>query len=273
MRRTICNSISCSGIGGFTGHSINVTLKPAPVNSGISFFRKDLGISIPADYHYLRPVPVNTCVTKDGAEVFVIEHILSALWCFNITDIVIELDGPEMPLLDGSARYFIFMINSVGVHNYDVALPVLNIDKVVRVDGNNDSYIAVEACDRLVIDYTIDYPEKTIGMNRFIFDSGSMSFSEDIALARTFCTRKEISHRLEVAKGWSVCEALIFDDETIKAGENEVPLRYFNEPTRHKILDLIGDLMLSGYMIHGKFTCYKSGHKLNHEVIRAILGK
>jgi UDP-3-O-[3-hydroxymyristoyl] N-acetylglucosamine deacetylase len=275
FRKTIANQISCSGIGGITGKNVTMTLKPATSGSGINFIRTDIGESIvPAHFSSVKDTKLNTVIGDASVAIHVVEHLMASLWSFNITDINIELDGPEVPLLDGSSHYFCFMITCAGIKSYhDENLKTLVIKKPIELyDSDSGSFIKCEesASDALIIDYTIDYSVNSIGYDNFVFNSEKMSFIEELSMARTFCTEHEIDYRLQFAKGWSIYNSVIYGDDKIQCSHSN-RLRYKNEAIRHKVLDLIGDLMLSGYYISAKFKCYKSGHRLNFAMVKAIM--
>jgi UDP-3-O-[3-hydroxymyristoyl] N-acetylglucosamine deacetylase len=274
-RRTILNPVSLRGVGCFTGDVVNLTLKPAECGEGVVFRRvgsnlKNTDIKVSIDS--VHDTTLNTKLSNGEYYVYIAEHLLSAIWGFKISDLIIELDANEIPLFDGSASQFVFAIRSAGVRDFENSeLPVLNVGKNYECFGDKGSYIKCSPSDgKLIIDYTIDYPEKTIGVDRFVFDSSHMSFSEELSCARTFCTAKELDHRNNITQNWGEYNAIIFHDDKIQNVDGE-QLRYTNEATRHKILDLIGDLMISSKFINAHFVCYKSGHALNYQMLKNIL--
>ncbi|GEM_PF-6601582 len=269
-RATISNEVSLKGIGVFCGKEIEVRLAPANCGNGIRIIRTDIEnnntfqVNRFATYETSH---LNTTISNGTNEVKMVEHLISALWCFKITDINIYIDSDEIPMLDGSANYWVKLISSVEIKEFEEAKECKFIDKEVELK-TEDKYIIAKPCDHLRITYTIDFPEKTIGKNTFTFDELLNSYIKDIALARTFCTDRQVENHQKIKKAFSDNDIVIYGNEGFRVAGNK--LRYTNEATRHKILDLIGDLTSTGDFICGEFICYKSGHAMNRDIIKLI---
>ena len=271
-QRTIETEINCSGIGVHSGKKVNLKLLPSDINSGIKFIRTDLeNGEISAKYPNIVSKGFSTTITNNnGASVNTIEHLMSALWFLNITNITIKIDNEEMPIMDGSAEYFLFLIESAGIFLQEESFKTLDIIRNIEYkDG--DKIICVKPCKSLKIDfyYESEANHKLLPNTNFCFDSSKNNFKYDIARARTFSPIEQVNYLQSkgLATGGSKLNALIINDDKI---ENKEQLRYANEPIRHKILDCIGDLYLSGYHINGYFECHKSGHQMNLKILEAI---
>lgn len=270
-QRTIKHQIDFSGIGLHIGKRVNLTLKPAPPNTGVVFRRTDLPGSTPT-----RAVLANvsdgklaTTVGNNGSGVNTVEHLLGALSGLGIDNVFIESDAPEIPILDGSAGPFVKLLKSARLKYQHAAKKFVVIKQPIAVKCE-DKYIEAYPADRLSIDCTIDFDHPVIGRQSLRWDFGYKNFVRDICSARTFCFRADIEMLLAngFAKGGSLENAVVVDRDGIM---NEGGLRFPDEFVRHKVLDLIGDLSLLGHPIIGHIKAYKSGHLLNHAFLRKIL--
>ncbi len=281
QRRTILNEISCIGHCPFNGGVGKVKLCPAESFSGIRFIRDDL-IDKNSDTSineknkiFLNKnenfdcTKLSTIVANQYHSIFMIEHILSSLWAFKITDIDIHLNCNEVPMLDGSSSYWVKILESAGLKDLDEKFEYKYINKEIKYE-EDDKYIIVRPCDRLKINYTIDFKEATIGKNTFIYDENINSYKKDISYARTFCTAEQIKTHQTIKKDFNNNDILIYDHDKVYYANKITKLRYPNEATRHKILDLIGDLMSTGNFFCAEFICYKSGHKMNRKIVNLI---
>ncbi len=271
-QRTIETKINCSGVGVHSGKKVNLQLLPADINSGIKFIRTDLeNGEILAQYPNIVSKGFSTTIiNNNGASVNTIEHLMSALWFLNITNIVIKIDSEEMPIMDGSAEYFLFLIESAGIFLQEESFKTLDIIRNIEYkDG--DKIIYVKPYKSLKVDfyYESEANHKLLPNINFCFDSSKNNFKYDIARARTFSPIEQVNYLQSkgLATGGSKLNALIINDDKI---ENKEQLRYSNEPIRHKILDCIGDFYLSGYHINGHFECHKSGHQMNLKILETI---
>lgn len=269
QRQTINANVSITGIGLHSGIYTKVELHPAPAGSGITFVRADLdGLRIPALQASTTALDYATTVGKDDVQVGTVEHLLSAIMACGITDVDIHIDGPEVPIIDGSALPFMHLIDAAGVRPLGAELPVLRIDRPIEItDG--DKMIRMTPANRLVIKYKIDFSHPVIGRQSFHFDFGHDSFLKKIAPARTFGFMRDVEklRQAGLARGGSVENAIVLDDRHVVNG----PLRFRDEFVRHKILDLVGDLALVGRPIVGEITAYRGGHALHSRFVEQIL--
>ena len=268
-RKTILASVSIHGIGLHSGIYAKVELRPAPAGSGITFIRTDLhGLRIPALQASTTALDYATSVGRDDVSVGTVEHLLSALVGAGITDVDIPIDGPEVPIVDGSALPFAHLIDAAGTRDLGVDVPVLRITEPIEVvDG--DKSIRMTPSSRLVIRYGIDFNHPAIGHQFCHFDFRRDNFLRKIAPARTFGFVRDLD-RLRaagLARGGSIDNALVLDDETLLNG----PLRFRDEYVRHKVLDLIGDLALIGRPIVGEITAARGGHAIHSRFVEKIL--
>ena len=274
-QRTVESISSCYGIGIHTGRFINMTIRPAKENTGIVFVRtdvKDTNNIINASYLNVTEASLGTVVSNSSnVKVSTIEHLMAALYGTGVDNAIIEIDGPEVPVMDGSSMPFIFMIDYAGVRNLGVKRKSIKIKKEILIESNN-SYIHVEPSEAFEIDMKIDFQNKAIGAQNINFNETSSDFKSEISMARTFGFISEIDglKSMGLALGASLDNAIGIDDDGNIL--NEESLRYENEFVRHKILDAVGDFYTSGFSsIVGKFSCSKSGHYTNNLILRKIL--
>ena len=269
QRKTINTSVSITGIGLHSGIYTTVELRPVPAGSGVTFVRADLdGLRIPALQASTTALDHATTVGKDDVQVGTVEHLLAAIMACGITDVDIEIDGPEVPIIDGSALPFMHLIDAAGVRELDAEIPVLRLREPVEV-VEGDKSIRIVPAKNLVIRYKIDFNHPVIGRESFHFDFTHDSFLKKIAPARTFGFLRDVEklRAAGLARGGSVENAVVLDDRGVVNG----PLRFKDEFVRHKILDLIGDLALVGRPIAGEITAYRAGHALHSKFVAKIL--
>lgn len=269
QRKTINTSVSITGIGLHSGIYTTVELRPVPAGSGVTFVRADLdGLRIPALQASTTALDHATTVGKDDVQVGTVEHLLAALMACGITDVDIEIDGPEVPIIDGSALPFMHLIDAAGVRELDAEVPVLRLREPVEV-VEGDKSIRIVPAKNLVIRYKIDFDHPVIGRESMTFDFGHDNFLKKIAPARTFGFMRDVEklRAAGLARGGSVENAVVLDDRGVVNG----PLRFKDEFVRHKILDLVGDLALVGRPIAGEITAYRAGHALHSKFVAKIL--
>ena len=269
QRKTINTSVSITGIGLHSGIYTTVELRPVPAGSGITFVRADLdGLRIPALQASTTALDHATTVGKDDVQVGTVEHLLAALMACGITDVDIDIDGPEVPIIDGSALPFMHLIDAAGVRELDAEIPVLRLREPVEV-VEGDKSIRIVPAKTLVIRYKIDFNHPVIGRESMHFDFSHDSFLRKIAPARTFGFMRDVEklRAAGLARGGSVENAVVLDDRGVVNG----PLRFKDEFVRHKILDLVGDLALVGRPIVGEITAYRGGHALHSRFVAKIL--
>ncbi len=272
-QRTLQSDIRATGVGLHSGDKVSLHLKPAPVDTGIVFRRMDLNpvVDVPADATLVKDTTLCTALDHGGVRVATIEHLMSALAGLGIDNVYVELSSPEVPIMDGSAGPFVFLIQSAGIAEQTAAKKLIRIKNPVTV-SDGDKWARFEPYDGFKVDFAIefDHPVFTDGVQRASIDFGSTSYVREVSRARTFGFMRDIeylrSHNL--ALGGSLDNAIVLDDYRVL---NEDGLRYDDEFVRHKILDAIGDLYLMGYGIVGAYTGYKSGHGLNNQLAQALL--
>jgi UDP-3-O-[3-hydroxymyristoyl] N-acetylglucosamine deacetylase len=268
-RKTVNTNVSITGIGLHSGIYTTVELLPAPAGSGITFVRADLdGLRIPALQASTTSLDHATTVGKDDVSVGTVEHLLAAVMAFGITDLDVHIDGPEVPIIDGSALPFMHLIDAAGVRGLGAEIAVLRLAEPVElVDG--EKWIRIVPSNRLVLNYKIDFAHPAIGRQSFHFDYHRDNFLRKIAPARTYGFLREVEQlrAAGLARGGSVENCLVLDDKGVMNG----PLRFRDEFVRHKILDLLGDLALLGRPIVGEITANRAGHALHSRFVGKLL--
>jgi UDP-3-O-[3-hydroxymyristoyl] N-acetylglucosamine deacetylase len=269
QRKTIRADVGITGIGLHSGIYTRLELHPAPAGSGITFVRSDLGgLRIAALQASTTALDYATTVGKDDVSVGTVEHVLSAIVACGITDIDILIDGPEVPIIDGSAVPFMHLIDAARVKPLGVTVPVLRLSEPIEV-VEGDKSIRITPSNKLVIKYKIDFDHATIGRESFHFDFHHDNFLRKIAPARTFGFMRDVEklRAAGLARGGSVENCIVLDDSGVVNG----PLRFKDEFVRHKILDLVGDLALIGRPIVGEITANRAGHALHSRFVEKIL--
>ena len=268
-RKTINTNVSITGIGLHSGIYTTVEFHPVRAGSGITFVRADLnGLRIPALQASTTALDYATTVGRDDVSVGTVEHLLSSVMACGITDLDIHIDGPEVPIVDGSALPFMHLIDAAGVRELGVEIPVLRITEPIEVvDG--DKTIRMKPSNRLVLNYKIDFDHPMIGRQSFHFDYHHDNFLKKIAPARTFGFMRDVEklRAAGLARGGSVENCVVLDDKGVVNG----PLRFRDEFVRHKILDLLGDLALIGRPIVGEITANRAGHALHSRFVARLL--
>jgi UDP-3-O-[3-hydroxymyristoyl] N-acetylglucosamine deacetylase len=269
QRKTIKSKVSITGIGLHSGIYTRVALHPAPAGSGITFVRADLdGLRIPALQASTTALDYATTVGKDDVSVGTVEHLLAAIVAYGVTDLDIHIDGPEVPIIDGSALPFMHLIDAAGTRDLGADMAVLRIAEPIEVvDG--DKSIRIAPSNRLVIKYRIEFDHPTIGRQSYHFDFRDDNFLRKIAPARTFGFMRDVEklRAVGLARGGSIENAIVLDDRGVVNG----PLRFRDEFVRHKILDLVGDLALIGRPIVGEITAHRAGHALHSRFVEKVL--
>ena len=268
-QRTLDHSIRCSGIGLHTGKKIQLVLHPAKENAGITFSRSDLGIDIPAQASCVVDTRLCTTIGEGTASISTVEHLLSALYGMGIDNTYIEVDGPEVPVMDGSAAPFVFLIQCAGIREQKKAKKVMRILKKISVQ-DDDKYCELHPASGFKITYHLDYNHPLLRERLVSIDFSHQAYTREISRARTFGFLHEIEalQKAGLALGGSLENAIVLDKYRIV---NEGGLRYEDECVRHKILDTLGDLSLAGLPIVGAFEGSKTGHEMNHRLVTALL--
>ena len=272
-QRTVRDEVSCTGIGLHSGEKVHITIKPAPPGTGITFIRKDLFDHEAIKAHFENVINTNMCTTigRNGIKISTIEHLMGAFFGLGIDNARVELDGPEVPIMDGSSAPFIFLLKSVGIKEQRDPKRFIIIRKTFKIHDGNRS-ISVYPSKELKISYTIDFNHPLLTNQRYELCFSAKDFINEISKARTFGFLKDIRILQEngLAKGGSLDNAIVIDDFRII---NEDGLRYKDEFVRHKILDFIGDLAILGSPIIGHFEVQKAGHFLNQYMLRKLIEK
>ncbi|MGE0384841.1 MAG: UDP-3-O-acyl-N-acetylglucosamine deacetylase [Gammaproteobacteria bacterium] len=272
-QRTLKNVIRATGVGLHTGRKVLLTLRPAAPNSGIVFRRVDLDppVEIPARAECVGDTRLSTSLARGGVNISTIEHLLSALAGLGIDNAYIDLSAPEVPIMDGSAGPFVFLIQSAGVEEQDAPKRFIRIRKRVNVQ-EGDKWARFEPFDGFKVAFAIEFDHPFFEKSRKFaeIDFSSTSFVKEVSRARTFGFMRDVERLREknLALGGSLDNAVVVDDYRVL---NEDGLRYEDEFVKHKILDAIGDLYLLGHSLIGSFQGYKSGHELNNRLLRKLL--
>jgi len=272
-QRTLKNTIRATGVGLHSGDKVYLTLHPAEPDTGIRFRRVDLDepVVIDAIPENVGETMLSTTLVKDGVKVATIEHLLSALAGLGIDNAIVDVSAAEVPIMDGSAGPFVFLLQSAGVFEQDAPKQYIRIKKPIRVE-EGDKWAAFEPFEGFKVTFTIDFdhPAFPDHLKTSVMDFSSTTFVKEVSRARTFGFMKDIEFLREnnLALGGSLDNAIVVDDDKVI---NEDGLRYADEFVKHKILDAIGDLYLLGHSLIGEFKGFKSGHALNNKLLLALL--
>jgi UDP-3-O-[3-hydroxymyristoyl] N-acetylglucosamine deacetylase len=271
-QRTPKKVIQATGVGLHSGEKVYLTLRPAPVNTGIIFRRTDLDpvVEIPASYDYVGDTTLCTSLQHGGVKIATVEHLLSALAGLGIDNAYIDINAPEIPIMDGSAAPFVFLIQSAGIREQNAPKRFIRILKPICVEENG-KYVKFIPYHGYKVSFTIDFDHPVFAdkPQSATFDFASCSYVKEVCRARTFgfLSDYEKLREADLAKGGSLDNAIVVDDYRVL---NEDGLRFNDEFVKHKVLDAIGDLYLLGASLIGAFEGYKSGHELNNKLLRAL---
>ena len=272
-QRTLKNVIRATGVGLHTGKKVFLTLRPASANTGIIFRRVDLdpAVEIPAKPKYVGDTSLSTTLVKDNIRISTVEHLLSALAGFGIDNAFVDLTADEVPIMDGSAGPFVFLIQSAGIEEQNFPKKFLRIKEKVRVE-KDEKWAMFEPFDGFKVGFSIEFDHPVFNHNNCHaeIDFSTTSFVKEVSRARTFGFMRDVEllRQRNLVLGGSLDNAVVVDDYKVL---NEDGLRYADECVKHKILDAIGDLYLLGHSLIGAFKGHKSGHTLNNTLIRELL--
>ena len=272
-QRTIRTAIRATGVGLHSGRKVYMTLRPAAENAGINFRRVDLHepVDIPADPRLVGETMLGTTLIKDGVRVATVEHLMSALAGLGIDNLNVDLSAPEVPIMDGSAGPYIFLLQSAGIEEQNAAKKFLRIRRKVRVE-DGDKWAQITPFNGFKVNFEIAFNHPVFNKlsREASIDFSSTSFLKEVSRARTFCFLRDVEalRARNLTLGGSMDNAIVLDDYRIL---NEDGLRYANEFVVHKILDAIGDVYLLGRSLIGEYSGFKSGHDLNNKLLRALL--
>jgi len=271
-QKTLKRAIPCRGVGLHSGRQISMTLHPAPTDHGIVFRRIDVADKDPVvPARFDRVVDTRLCTmiaNDDGVRIGTVEHLMAAFAGCEVDNAVVELDGPEVPIMDGSSEPFVFLIDCVGVVEQDAPRRAIEIRKQVTVEFEGKR-VTLSPADRYAIDFEIDFASKAIGRQKHGVEMVNGTFRHELAQARTFGFLEEVE-RMRAAglgRGGSLENAVVVDGDKVL---NEEGLRFPDEFVRHKVLDCVGDLYLAGAPIIGHVDALKAGHHINNEALRAL---
>ncbi len=273
-QRTIKQSVQETGIGLHKGEKVTMTLRPAPANTGIVFRRIDLDpfVDIPARANAVGNTMLCTCVNnEDGVSIHTVEHLASALAGLGIDNIIVEVDSNELPIMDGSASPFVFLLQTAGIEELNAPKRFIRITKTVRVE-DGDKWAELRPYDGFRVDFRIDFDHPVISQTNqhMVMDFDSSSYVDEVSRARTFGFMRDLEYMNanNLALGGSMENAVALDDFRILNPEG---LRYDDEFLKHKVLDAVGDLYMGGHSIIGELAAFKTGHGLNNKLLNAVL--
>lgn len=272
-QRTLKSTIHATGVGVHTGDKVYLTLRPAPINTGIIFVRVDCSpaVEIPAHSSFVGDTSLCTSLAKDGVRISTVEHLLSALAGLGIDNLYVEVTAPELPIMDGSAAPFVFLIQSAGIIEQHAPKRFIRIKKKIKVT-HDDKWASIEPFSGFKVDFAIEFNHPVISedVQHVVVDFSSASYVKEVSRARTFgfLSDYELIRKQNLALGASLDNAVVLDEYKVL---NQDGLRYKDEFVRHKILDVIGDLYLMGHSVIGKFKGHKSGHMMNSLLLNKLL--
>jgi UDP-3-O-[3-hydroxymyristoyl] N-acetylglucosamine deacetylase len=274
-QRTLKNTIRATGVGLHTGEKIYLTLRPAAVETGIVFRRIDLDVpvEIKASPENVGDTRLSTTLVKGDVRIATVEHLLSAIAGLGIDNAYVDLSAPEVPIMDGSAGPFVFLVQSAGIVEQSAPKRFIRIKRSIIVD-DGDKWVRFDPFDGFKVGFTIDFDHPVFKdrSQQAELDFSTTSFVKEVSRARTFGFMRDLVMLRErkLALGGSLDNAVVLDDYRVM---NEDGLRYEDEFVKHKILDVIGDLYLLGRSLIGAFMGYKSGHNLNNQLLRALVAR
>lgn len=272
FQKTIGASVNCSGVGVHSGKPATLTLHPAAPNTGIIFKRLDVASHqslIPAKYDNVSQTRLCTTLSNEyGISISTIEHVMAALAGYGIDNVLITVDGPEVPIMDGSSISFVFLLECAGIISQPAAKSYVKVLKPITVQDEN-AQVTLEPSDEFVLNCDIEFSSPVIGEQSYSFQMLNGAFKSELARARTFGLLKDVEalRAAGLALGGSLDNAIVIDDSKVLNADG---LRYNNEFVRHKTLDAIGDLALAGHQLLAEYTGFRPSHQLNNMVLRAL---
>jgi UDP-3-O-[3-hydroxymyristoyl] N-acetylglucosamine deacetylase len=272
-QRTLKSSVSVTGVGLHSGEKVTLSLRPGPVNSGVMFRRVDVKPveEIFARAHLVHDTRLSTCMEQNGVRIATIEHLMSALAGLGIDNVVVEMDGAEVPIMDGSAGTFIFLLQSAGIVEQSAPKKFIRIKKTVEVK-QGDKWVKFEPYHGYKLTFTINFAHPVFANTKqhVTLDLDEHAYVRDISRARTFGFMQDVEYMRSqgLALGGSLDNAIVMDEYRVLNADG---LRFEDEFVKHKVLDAIGDLYLLGHPIIGAFSGFKSGHALNNALLRELL--
>jgi UDP-3-O-[3-hydroxymyristoyl] N-acetylglucosamine deacetylase len=269
-QRTLQRIVETQGVGLHSGKLVSLRLLPAVANTGIVFVRTDLeNREVPARVEWVAQQELAMSLKRDGAQVLTVEHLLAALYATGVDNVRVEINGPEVPVFDGSSRMFLHLIDEAGIKNLAAFQSTLVVRRSVRVASpRGDRFVLVEPSDAFEVDYSIDFNHSLVGRQRVALDVTEETFRNELSTARTFCFLKDVEamRARGLAMGGSLESAVVIGDNGFLSNP-----RMKDEFVRHKALDVVGDLALLGFRIRGRVVAECAGHALHAELVRALL--
>lgn len=270
---TLASPITCNGVALHSGDVVEMTIRPAPVNTGVVFVRTDVGVergTVLARYDMVCETTLGTTLQNEyGTTIATVEHLMAALSGAGIDNALIELEGPEVPIMDGSSEPFVFLLECAGTAEQDAPRRMIEVLKPVTVREGNCVATLEPHADGFVLDISIEFAHAAIGKQHAVYDFTTTSFKQSLCRARTFGFVREVEkmHAMGLALGGSLKNAVVVGDDGVV---NEEGLRYQDEFVRHKALDCVGDYFLAAGHLLGKVTTERPGHSLNNKLMRAL---
>ena len=274
-QRTLRSIVRATGVGLHSGLKVNLELRPARVDTGIVFRRVDLTppVELHADVHAVGDTRLASCIGREGATISTVEHLMSALAGLGLDNVFVDVDAPELPIMDGSASTFVYLIQQAGIVEQQAAKKFVRVLKTVEVkDG--DKWARLDPYEGFSLEFSIEFRHPAIERTgtRVKVDFAHQSYIDDVARARTFGFMHEVEYLRQngLAQGGSLDNAIVMDEYRVL---NSDGLRYADEFVKHKVLDAIGDLYILGHPLLAAFTAHKSGHALNNALLHALLAE
>ncbi|MDQ7085403.1 MAG: UDP-3-O-acyl-N-acetylglucosamine deacetylase [Sulfurovum sp.] len=269
QQRTIKKSLEVVGIGLHKGNPIKLRLEPLGIDAGIVFYREDLALSIPLSPDAVIDTQMATVIGTKAGRISTIEHFLSAVYAYGIDNMRVIVDEAEMPIMDGSSISFCLLLDEAGIQEQDAPKKIISIKKTIEIKEGN-KFVRLTPHDKAVFDFKINFDHPVIGEQSSSFEFSTKNFVEEIARARTFGFARDIQYlqSRNLALGATLQNAIGLDDYKVLNPEG---LRFENEFARHKVLDAMGDMMVSGYNILGKYESFAGSHDLNYKLTKALL--
>ncbi|HEU4709765.1 MAG TPA: UDP-3-O-acyl-N-acetylglucosamine deacetylase [Methylophilaceae bacterium] len=274
-QRTLKTVVNATGIGLHTGEKVYLSLRPALPNTGIVFCRTDLPSAplVKADPYLVGDTRLSSTLEQDGVKIGTVEHLMAAFSGLGIDNAYVDLSAPEVPIMDGSATPFVFLIQSAGISEQNAPKKFIRIKKPVFLD-EGDKWVRFAPYDGFKLNFTIAFDHPVIGQTpqSVTVDFADVSFARQVARARTFGFMRDVEQlrAMGLALGGSMDNAIVLDEYRML---NPDGFRYEDEFVRHKLLDAIGDLYLLGHPVIGEFSAFRSGHALNNQLVRTLLGQ
>ncbi|MCE3037217.1 UDP-3-O-acyl-N-acetylglucosamine deacetylase [Helicobacter sp. faydin-H20] len=268
-QKTINKKVELVGIGLHKGVPVKMVLEPLEADSGIIFYRSDLGVSIPMKPQNVTNTTMATVLSLGDAKISTIEHLLSAIYAYGIDNLKISVDNEEIPIMDGSAIGYCMLLDEAGIRVLDANKKVMAIKKPIEVK-EGDKFVRIEPSDQTIFDFSIDFPHPAIKQQKYKFIFSKQNYKEEIARARTFGFLQEVNYlrSIGLGLGGNLNNCIVLDENGIL---NKEGLRYKEEFVRHKILDAIGDMAILGMPLLGSYVSFAGSHKLNALLTQKIL--